>query len=129
MSKIEITPMSPDSDGAKLAELFSNDKEYVSKLLKQNEDLMVENQKLREGLSLAASNIGNGSGASPQASLHFLTVEVPAEIKLVCENYRRDIKFLKDRNEKLSKRHPTTEEALAQYHWLKENSQRNKKDA
>jgi hypothetical protein len=123
---IEITSMSPDSDGAKLAELFSNDKEYVSKLLKQNEYLMVENQKLREGLSLAASNIGNGSGASPQASLEFLTVEVPAEIKLVCENYRREIKFLKDRNEKLSKRHPTTEEALAQYHWLKANSKRKK---
>ena len=123
---IEITPMEPNSDGAKLAELFSNDKEYVSKLLKQNEDLMVENQKLRDGLSLAASNIGNGSGASPQASLEFLTVEVPAEIKLVCENYRREINFLKARNEKLSKRHPTTEEALAQYHWLKENSKRNK---
>jgi len=28
--------------------------------------------------------------------------------------------------EVLSKRHPTTEEALAQYHWLKENSKRNK---
>ena len=36
------------------------------------------------------------------------------------------IKQLKDRNEKLSKRHPTTEEALAQYHWLKNNSRRNK---
>ena len=36
------------------------------------------------------------------------------------------IKQLKERNEKLSKRHPTTEEALAQYHWLKQNSQRNK---
>ena len=29
-------------------------------------------------------------------------------------------------NEKLTKRHPTKEEALAQYHWLKENSTRNK---
>ena len=27
---------------------------------------------------------------------------------------------------KLKKRHPTTEEALAQYHWLKANSKRNK---
>lgn len=36
------------------------------------------------------------------------------------------IKQLKERNEKLSKRHPTKEEALAQYHFLKENSQRNK---
>jgi predicted nucleic acid-binding Zn-ribbon protein len=33
---------------------------------------------------------------------------------------------LKERNEKLSKRHPTTEEAIAQYHRLKANSKRNK---
>ena len=36
------------------------------------------------------------------------------------------IRDLEERNKKLSKRHPTTEEALAQYHWLKENSKRNK---
>ena len=102
---------------------FHKYEELVNYRIKRLEE---ENKKLREGLSLAASNIGNGSGASPQASLEFLTVEVPAEIKLVCENYRREIKFLKDQNEKLSKRHPTTEEALAQYHWLKENSKRNK---
>ena len=97
-------------------------KDYARIIDEQREEI----KTLREGLSLAASNIGNGSGASPQASLEFLTVEVPAEIKLVCENYRREIEYLKARNEKLSKRNPTTEEALAQYHWLKENSQRNK---
>ena len=36
------------------------------------------------------------------------------------------IKQLKARVEKLSKRHPTREEALAQYHFIKERSQRNK---
>lgn len=36
----------------------------------------------------------------------------------------KENKSLKDRNEKLSKRHPTVEEAIAQYHWLKENSKR-----
>ena len=36
------------------------------------------------------------------------------------------IKELEERNNKLSKRHPTKEEALAQYQWLKENSTRNK---
>jgi hypothetical protein len=36
------------------------------------------------------------------------------------------IKELKERNEKLSKRHPTKEEALAQYHFIKSRSQRNK---
>jgi len=97
-------------------------KDYDRIIDEQREEI----KALREGLSLAASNIGNGSGASPQASLEFLTVEVPAEIKLVCENYRSEINFLKAQNEKLSKRHPTTEEALAGYHWLKANSKRNK---
>jgi hypothetical protein len=36
------------------------------------------------------------------------------------------IKELEERNKKLSKRHPTKEEALAQYEWLKANSKRNK---
>ena len=44
----------------------------------------------------------------------------------IIDEQREDIARLKERNEKLSKRHPTTEEALAQYHWLKENSKRNK---
>ena len=42
-------------------------------------------------------------------------------IKLEEENAK-----LKERNAKLSKRHPTKEEALEQYHWLKQNSSRNK---
>ena len=36
------------------------------------------------------------------------------------------IKELEERNKKLSKRHPTEEEALAQYEWLKANSTRSK---
>lgn len=36
------------------------------------------------------------------------------------------INELKEKVQKLSKRHPTKEEALAQYHRLKENSTRNK---
>lgn len=36
------------------------------------------------------------------------------------------INELKERLTKLSKRHPTKEEALAQYHFIKERSQRNK---
>jgi hypothetical protein len=42
------------------------------------------------------------------------------------DKLKAEIYDLKQRNEKLSKRHPTTEEALAQYHWLKQNSRRNK---
>lgn len=36
------------------------------------------------------------------------------------------IKQLEERNAKLSKRHPTKEEALEQYHFIKANSRRNK---
>ena len=36
------------------------------------------------------------------------------------------IKELEERNKKLSKRHPTKEEALAQYEFIKANSKRNK---
>lgn len=100
-------------------------KDYARIIDEQREEI----KSLRAGLSLVASNIGNGSAASPECSVEFLTVDVPLEVKLVCEKYRREIEYLKARNEKLSKRNPTTEEALAQYHWLKENSQRNKKDA
>ena len=42
------------------------------------------------------------------------------------ENLQKEIARLQERNEKLSKRHPTKEEALAQYEWLKANSKRNK---
>lgn len=42
------------------------------------------------------------------------------------EKLKAEIYDLKERNKKLSNRHPTTEEALAGCHWLKENSKRNK---
>lgn len=45
--------------------------------------LREENKKLREGLSLVARNIGNGSFALPDASIDFLTKEVPEEVRLV----------------------------------------------
>ena len=108
---IEIIPMSSDSDGAKLAQLFA-ETDTNSSLLKENEALIEENIKLRNALSQVATNLRNGSCVSPEASLEFLTVDLPNEVKLVIDQLR--------------KRHPTKEEALAQYHWLKENSTRNK---
>jgi hypothetical protein len=44
----------------------------------------------------------------------------------IIDEQREEILKLKERIAILSKRHPTTEEAIAQYHWLKENSKRNK---
>ena len=117
--------MLPDSDGAKLAKEFAR-KDINLCLLEENDALIEENEKLRDALSLIASNIGNGSVVSPKASMEFLTKDLPNEVKLACINYKREIELLKARNEKLSKRHPTKEEALEQYHFIKERSQRNK---
>ena len=123
--EIEITPMSPDSDGAELAKLFAKSNTNFS-LLIENDALIEENEKLRDALSLIASNIGNGSVVSPRASMEFLTKDLLNEVRLACVNYRREIELLKVQNEKLSKRHPTEGEALEQYNWLKSNSQRYK---
>jgi hypothetical protein len=112
--EIEVTTMLPDSDGAELAKEFAR-KDINHCLLEENDALIKENMKLREALSQVATNLRNGSVVSPEASIEFMTVDLPNEVKLVID--------------KLRKRHPTKEEALAQYQWLKENSQRNKKDA
>lgn len=108
---LEITPMSPDSDGANLAKLFV-ETDTVSSLLKENEALIEENTKLRNALSQVATNLRNGSVVSPEASIEFMTVDLPNEVKLVID--------------KLRKRLPTKEEALAQYEFIKANSTRNK---
>jgi len=108
---IEITPMDSNSDGAELAKLFA-ESDTVSSLLKENEALIEENTKLRNALSQVATNLRNGSVVSPEASIEFMTVDLPNEVKLVID--------------KLRKRHPTKEEALAQYEFIKANSTRNK---
>jgi hypothetical protein len=46
----------------------------------------------------------------------------------IIDEQREEISRLKARIEKLSKRNPTKEEAIAQYHFIKERSQRNKND-
>ena len=50
-----------------------------------------ENKALRAGLSKVADNIGNGSFASPDCSLQFLTVDVPLEVKLHVSSLNREI--------------------------------------
>ena len=54
---------------------------------------------LRKGLSDAATNIGNGTFAAPYASLHFLTVDLPEEIKVYCESLRNENARLKSKVE------------------------------
>ena len=51
-------------------------------------ELEKENRLLRQGCSLIASSIGNGSAASPDASVDFLTNALANEVKLYCERLR-----------------------------------------
>lgn len=53
--------------------------------------LELENRALREGCSKIARSIGNGSAISPDASVDFLTNALADEVKLVCDDLRRQI--------------------------------------
>ena len=84
---VEINPMTPDSDGMKLANLFA-EHDLVPGLLKEVEELSQENARLRVALSRVASNLGNGSVAASEASIEFLE-EIPREVLLVCSRLRQ----------------------------------------
>lgn len=61
-----------------------------SSFWKQREELKEENRILREALSDIASNLGNGSTVSVEASLPFIK-ELPHEVKLVCDGLRKEL--------------------------------------
>lgn len=52
--------------------------------------LELENAQLRAGCSAIATAIGNGSAASPEASVEFLTTALALEVRLYCEALRRE---------------------------------------
>ena len=54
------------------------------------DELREENRVLRQALSDIASNLGNGSTVSVEASLPFIK-ELPHEVKLVCDGLRKDL--------------------------------------
>lgn len=57
---------------------------------KQREELKEENRVLRQALSDIATNLGNGSTVSVEASLQFIK-ELPHEVKLVCDGLRKEL--------------------------------------
>lgn len=57
---------------------------------KQREELKEENRVLRQALSDIATNLGNGSAVSVEASLPFIK-ELPHEVKLVCDGLRKEL--------------------------------------
>lgn len=96
----------------------------IQKAVSENEELKAENLKLRVALTQIADIVGGA--VMPTASLQFITEGIEREVRLVVTNLQADNERLRKRIEKLSKRKPTEEEAVAQYHWLKENSSRYK---
>ena len=64
--------------------LFCDYEHLCCFVLERIEILKKENTALREGLSKVATNLGNGSAVSPQASIQFLTIDLPEEVRLEC---------------------------------------------
>jgi hypothetical protein len=62
----------------------------ASSFWKQREELKEENKVLRQALSDIATNLGNGSTVSVEASLPFIK-ELPHEVKLVCDGLRKEL--------------------------------------
>lgn len=60
-----------------------------------NLTISAENAELRKALSVVATNIGNGSYASPTASLTFLTKGVPDEVRLEVADLKAENRRLK----------------------------------
>jgi hypothetical protein len=65
-------------------------KAIVADLLALSKKLETENRQFRNGCSQIAANLGNGSAASPDASVGFLTDGLAREVKLYCEHLRRE---------------------------------------
>lgn len=99
---LEIIPMDPKSDGAKLAKLFAESDTGVDRLLKEIDDLTEENSRLRVALSRVVNNIGNGSSVSTEASIEFFEA-IPNEVKLVIGRQKQIIRQLTAEVDQLSK--------------------------
>lgn len=67
-------------------------KAIVADLLALAKQLETENRQFRNGCSQIAANLGNGSAASPDASVGFLTDGLANEVKLYCEDLRKEAK-------------------------------------
>ena len=68
-------------------------KAIVKDLLALSKQLETENRQFRNGCSQIAANLGNGSAASPDASVGFLTDGLAKEVKLYCEYLRRELEI------------------------------------
>jgi hypothetical protein len=70
-----------------------------------------EIKRLRQVISNVATNLGNGSAVSTEASIEFIE-DVPREVKLVCEGLRREIASLNKTLKELQDKEFTFEKVL-----------------
>lgn len=63
----------------------------LAPLLARIEALEIENRKLRNGCSEICAAIGNGSAASPDASVEFLTTSLANEVRIYCLWLRQQV--------------------------------------
>jgi hypothetical protein len=64
-------------------------------------ELEIELHEMRQAMSQVATNLGNGSFATIDASHHWMTKEVPEEVMLYCNRLRAELQTERDKVEKL----------------------------
>jgi len=67
-----------------------NSRPVEEKLERELAAMTKERDALRQALSQIATNLGNGSVVSPDASLEFITTDLANEVKVYCESLRRE---------------------------------------
>lgn len=63
--------------------------------------LETELAEMRQAMSRVATNLGNGSFATMDASHEWMTKEVPEEVRLYCERLRRELAAEREKVAKL----------------------------
>jgi hypothetical protein len=108
-------------------EIIDNQREEIARLKTQKENMLKEFREIEQMLGKALhypwfkDDQENFPGTTEADG-----VVIAGPTWGVAMHAANTINELKERVQKLSKRHPTKEEALAQYHFIKERSQRNK---
>jgi hypothetical protein len=123
----ETINMTRDQLISDYGEIIDNQREEIARLKTQKEKMFKEFREIEQMLGKALNypwfkdDQENFPGTTEADG-----VVIDGPTWGVAMHAAVEINELKERVQKLSKRHPTKEEALAQYHFIKERSQRNK---
>ena len=77
---------------AKADERLAAARNELNALAALSRELETENLQLRQGCANIAAALGNGSAASPEASVEFLTESLAKEVRLYCAHLRANQK-------------------------------------